>query len=52
MEYECPNWGEWIELGDFQHQGDCPECQESFIVDADSEFIDGSWHDRTKLIKR
>jgi hypothetical protein len=50
MEYECPVCGEWIELGDFQIQGTCLDCQSSFIVDRDGEFFDGSWHDRTRLL--
>lgn len=51
MEYECPTCGEWIDIGDFQSEGDCLDCQEHFIVSADGEFVDGMWRDRTKLIK-
>lgn len=48
-EIECPKCGELLELPDFAIQVTCPDCQETWNVDHDAEFIDGMWRDRTKL---
>lgn len=50
-EIECPNCGEWLELGDYQIEIHCLGCQEQWIISHDGEFVDGLWHDRTILIK-
>ena len=52
MIYECPTCGQEIDIGDFQIQGDCLDCQEPFLVETDGEFVDGMWRDRTRLVKR
>lgn len=49
-ELECPKCGEWIEIPDFAVSVTCLDCQESWIVDHDAEFVDGMWRDRTQLI--
>lgn len=50
----CPTTGcdEELELRDFAIAITCPECQETFDVDTDAEFVNGSWRDLTKLVLR
>ncbi len=51
-EYECPDCGEPVNVLDFVEIVTCPECQCTFDVVGDAEFVDGLWRDRTKLITR
>jgi len=49
--YECPCCGEWIEiLPTTEKIFNCPWCNEKLRVSRDAEFVDGLWHDRTKLV--
>lgn len=51
-DYECPVCNEWVEIlattdaGNFR----CPWCNERLRLDADGEFVDGSWKDLSKLV--
>jgi hypothetical protein len=46
----CPECDENIEIPDFAIQVICPECQNEWYIDADGEFVDGMWRDRTTLV--
>jgi len=53
-DYECPNCGDWIEIlrttAPVSPVFDCPWCGEPLTLDADGEFDNGLWRDRSKLI--
>ncbi len=49
-DHECPSCGETLEVGEFDSKVTCLECQNSWIVDRDAEFDNGSWRDLSKLI--
>jgi len=50
--YECPKCDEWIEItpGTKRDLFNCPWCGEKLRLDADADFENGSWHDRSKLV--
>ncbi len=48
-EIECPECGEWLEVGENAIQVTCLDCQRTWNIDRDGEFRDGSWRDLTKL---
>lgn len=50
-EIECPDCGEWLTYGENQVSVTCPDCQIQWNIDADAEFVNGSWHDLTHLYK-
>ncbi len=51
--HECQCCGEEIEVDYSKLRVNdkvrCPHCNAAYKVDTDAEFIDGTWHDRTKL---
>jgi predicted RNA-binding Zn-ribbon protein involved in translation (DUF1610 family) len=52
ISYECPNCGEWVAILPSTNKGKfpCPWCKQSLRLDADAEFTNGSWHDRSRLV--
>jgi Zn finger protein HypA/HybF involved in hydrogenase expression len=48
-ELECPKCEEWIEISTSFGEITCPECNASWTIDTDAEFVDGQWRDLTKL---
>jgi transcription elongation factor Elf1 len=53
QEFECPECGEYFDVDTDKRDGTatCLDCQETFMIDVDAEFRDGSWHLLTKLVK-
>lgn len=50
--YECPVCEEWVEILPTTPKDDflCPWCQQRLRLDADAEFVNGSWRDLSKLV--
>jgi hypothetical protein len=51
--YEAPCCGEWIEILPTTDKDNmiCPWCRKRLRLEIDAEFIDGHWHDLSKLVK-
>ena len=50
--YESPCCGIEVEIDREDKSVFCPGCHKLLDVDVDAEFVNGSWHDLTKLVER
>jgi transcription initiation factor IIE alpha subunit len=50
--YTCPECDEWIEILASSNPKNfrCPWCGEALRLEADGEFLNGAWRDRSKLV--
>jgi DNA-directed RNA polymerase subunit RPC12/RpoP len=50
--YECSECGEDVPVSqDDLNYTECPHCKTKFTINADAEFVDSMWQDRTTITK-